>query len=117
MFFIVYTCSWIILIIVVISLDKIKFLESSIILRLLIISLSIAILVWILNKKMPKINAINLPRGKIALIIIAFEAFYIVLRGMIPDEVIPNNKIIGLFLRYIYSLIVINILLKAAKDD
>lgn len=116
-FFLEYTCSWIVLIIVSISLDKIEILKNSIILKLIILSLFIAIILWLLNKQMPKINTKQIPKVKIVLIIIVFEVIYAILRGMIPDEIIPHTKITELLLRYLYSLIVISILLKTTKDD
>lgn len=116
-FFLEYTCSWIVLIIVSISLDKIEILKNSIILKLIILSLFIAIILWLLNKQMPKINTKQIPKVKIVLIIIVFEVIYAILRGMIPDEIIPHTKIMELLLRYLYSLLVIFILLKTTKDD
>lgn len=116
-FFLEYTCSWIVLIIVSISLDKIEILKNSIILKLIILSLFIAIILWLLNKQMPKINTKQIPKVKIVLIIIVFEVIYAILRGTIPDEIIPHTKIMELLLRYLYSLLVIFILLKTTKDD
>lgn len=85
--------------------------------QLIILSLFIAIILWLLNKQMPKINTKQIPKVKIVLIIIVFEVIYAILRGMIPDEIIPHTKITELLLRYLYSLIVISILLKTTKDD
>ncbi len=116
-FFITYTCSWVILIIVGISLNKIEILKNSVILKLLILSFSVALVLWFLNKQIPNMNTKHVPKAKIVLIIIAFEIGYVILRGLIPDEIIPHTKIMGLFLRYLYSLIIISILLKDTKDN
>jgi hypothetical protein len=116
-FFIAYTCSWVILIIIGISLNNINIIKNFIILKFLIFSIAIATLSWFLYKQIPKINNINVPREKIALIIFAFEAGYMFLRGMIPDEALPHTQIMGLLLRYLYSLIILSILFKATKAD
>lgn len=116
-FLISYTCSWLFLITISISVNNIEIINNSTILRFLIQFISIIAVFWFLYKQIPEINIKSVSRRKSALMIIGFEVGYIVLRGMIPDEVLPHTQIIGLVLRYLYYLIIFSILIKNIKGD
>ena len=116
-FFISYTCSWIILLIIGISVNNIEILNNSIILRFLILSISFIAVLWFLYKQLPEINIKSVTSTKSALMIIGFEVGYTILRGMIPEEVLPQTPIIGLVLRYLYYLIIFSILFKNITGD
>lgn len=115
-FFISYTCSWIIFIIVGMGLDKIELISNSILLKILILMITIFAISKFLFKQLPKLNMDKIPKLKLILFIFAFELGYIILRGLIPDEILPHTQVIGFILRYLYSLIIISILFKTKKS-
>lgn len=116
-FFISYTCSWIIFIVIGLGLDKIEIISNSILLKLLILMITIFVLSKFLFKQLPKISLDNVSKSKFIGIIIAFEVGYMILRGLIPDQVLPHTQVIGFILRYLYSLIILSILFKTKKSN
>lgn len=114
-FFISYTFCWVIFLTIGISLNKIESLNNALIIKLIILSTTIAAISIFLFKQLPKINITKVTKTKLIVIILGFEIGYIILRGLIPDQVLPHTLIIGSSLRYLYTLIILSILIKTKK--
>lgn len=114
-FFISYTCSWVIFILIGMGLDQMELLNNSIFLKILILMITIFVLSKFLFKQLPKTSLNNVSKSKFICIIIAFEVGYIILRGLIPDQVLPHTQVIGFILRYLYSLIILSIWFKTKR--
>ncbi len=115
-FFISYTSSWIVFILIGLGLNKIEIISNSILIKLSILMITIFVLSKFLFKQLPKTNIDNVSKSKFIFIIIAFEVGYIILRGLIPDQVLPHTLVIGFILRYLYSVIILSILFKTKKS-
>lgn len=115
-FFIPYTLSWIIILIIAIGIDYIEPIKNSVILTFLALIVTLAVVLRFLIKRMPKLNKKTIPRGKVVLIVVGFEVGYFLLRGMIPDQVLPYTKITGFVLRYVYFLIILSILFRTIEQ-
>lgn len=87
-FFISYTSSWIVIILIGLGLNKIEIISNSILIKLSILMITIFVLSKFLFKQLPKTNLDNVSKSKFIFIIIAFEVGYIILRGLIPDQMV-----------------------------
>lgn len=116
-FFIFYKFSWVILILVGTSINKIEILNDSTIVKIMIMLATTVCLLWVLYRQLPKQEHKNSKKSKIVVCIIAIEVLYAMFRGLIPEEIIPNSLFIHISLRYVYSLVILLILLTPSKID
>ncbi|ETA80039.1 hypothetical protein [Youngiibacter fragilis] len=116
-FFITYTLVWIITGILLLSVEKIDWAGNSIVIRYLAIPAIVITMAVYAVRQMPDISGAKVKRSSIAFMIIGSSVAYTLLRGMIPDGMLPDSVLVELFLKYLYSLALIHILLRTTLAD
>lgn len=116
-FFFIYTLVWVMTGILLIAVDKVDWIRDSILMRYILIPSVIAALAVYAVKQLPEISDVRVKRSRIAAIVIGSSVVYTLLRGMVPDGVLPDSVLVELFLKYLYSLALLYVIFRTYASE
>lgn len=111
-FFWIYSLVWAITGILLNAVDTVDWIRDSIVIRYILIPSVIIALAFYAVRQIPDISDVKAKRSRIAALVIGSSVVYTLLRGMIPDGILPDSVLVELFLKYLYSLALLYFILR-----
>jgi hypothetical protein len=108
----IYSLVWVFTGILLVAADTVDWLKDSLVLRYLAIPAIVIAMAFYVVKQIPGVNDVKVSRPKITIFIIGSSVVFTLIRGMVPDGILPDSILVELFIKYLYSLALLHIILK-----